>query len=71
MTENKREKFVRLAELRVNNALKSIQVVSNLANKSSYEYDDNDAKKIIKALKEAVSDLELKFKGNSQSSFKL
>ena len=45
--------------------------MSNLANKSSYQYDDKDARKIIKALKDAVSDLELKFKGNSQSSFKL
>ncbi|OWY13515.1 hypothetical protein B6V73_17150 [Thioclava sp. JM3] len=65
MTE-KREKFVRLAEGRTRTALDAIRKIGNLSNKRAYEYDDQDVKKIIKALREATSDLERKF--NSSSS---
>jgi hypothetical protein len=70
----KRTKFVKLAEGRVQAALGAIRKIGNLANKRSYEYDDGDVKKILKALKEAVADLERKFDpsgGPSQKTFKL
>jgi len=70
----KRTKFVKLAEGRVQAALGAIRKIGNLANRRSYNYDDGDVKKILKALKEAVSDLERKFDpsgGPSQKTFKL
>ena len=36
----KREKFVRLAQSRTVNAIKSIRVIGKLGNKSHYEYDE-------------------------------
>lgn len=62
MEESKREKFVRLAESRMNNALKQIELLSNLSNTRAYEYEMSDIDQIVKTLKNAVSDLEHSFK---------
>lgn len=71
--ETKREKFVRLVENRMNNTLKQIELLSNLSNKSAYEYNQSDVDKILKALKHAISDLEKSFNAsnNIQKKFKL
>lgn len=71
--ETKREKFVRLAESRMDNTLKNIELLSNLANTSNYEYTQADIDKMIKALKSAVSDLEKSFShsSNTNKKFKL
>lgn len=66
MTE-KREKFVRLAEGRTRTALEAIRKIGNLSNKRAYEFDEQDVKKITKALREATNDLERKF-GSSQGA---
>jgi hypothetical protein len=50
-----REKFVSLASKRVSRALKDIQLIGNLANRSNYEYTDADVTKIFKALTEEVA----------------
>ncbi|MCW9033718.1 MAG: hypothetical protein OQJ97_05810 [Rhodospirillales bacterium] len=69
----KREKFVKLAEGRTQSALTALRKIGNLSNKRAYDYTDADIKKIIRALKEAVSDVERKFNssGEQQDSFKL
>ena len=64
---SKRENFVRLAESRVSKAIKSIQVIGNLANRSNYEYSEADAKAIINALQKELSDLQTKFRLVSKS----
>jgi len=58
----KREIFVKTAEVRVNRALKHIKIIADLNNKTLYVYSDDDMKKIIKALKDAVLEIENKFK---------
>ena len=63
----KRENFVRLAESRVSKAIKSIQVIGNLANRSNYEYSEEDAKAIVNALQKELSDLQAKFRLVSKS----
>ncbi len=57
----KREKFVKLAEGRTQLALDAIRKIGNLSNRRAYEFDEGDVKKIIKALRDATSDLERKF----------
>jgi hypothetical protein len=59
--EADRKKFVELAEKRVNRALKDIQLIGNLSNRSNYFYTDEDALKIYKALRKAVDDMKSKF----------
>ena len=73
-TANKRDKFVNLAEKRVNNAIKAIKIVGNLSNRSSYEYSDRDVQKIVSALRQEIQVLQQRFAaGGSKPSngFKL
>lgn len=63
--ETKREKFVRLAEKRMDNILKGIELMGNLANTNNYEYTQEDLHKIVKTLKSAVSDLEHTYNASS------
>ena len=71
----KREIFVKTAEVRVNRALKHIKIIGELNDKSTYVYSDADVKKIVKALKNAVLEIEAKFKEpvfiNKKEEFKL
>ena len=62
-----REKFVELAQKRVNKAIKDIKLIGNLSNKSNYSYSDEDAKKIYAALKKALEEMKARFdsKGNA------
>ena len=69
-----RQKFVQLAEARVTRALKDIKLIGNLSNRSNYVYTDEDAKKIIAALKKAVDETKSRFeaKGDPETeAFKL
>ena len=71
---DKRENFVRLAEGRTQSALDAIRKLGNLSNKRAYEFTDADIRKISKALKDAIADVERRFGASSEStdtSFKL
>ncbi len=57
----KRLKFRELAEKRTNKALDAIRVIGNLSNRQLYEYDEAEVRKVIKALRDAVGDVESKF----------
>lgn len=59
--KDKREKFVKLAEGRVQAALTAIRKIGNLSNRRSYEFTEADVKKIMKALRDAMSEAERKF----------
>ena len=50
MSETDRQKFVRLANKRVNSAIKAIELIGNLSNRSNYDYTPEDAEKILSAL---------------------
>ena len=43
------DKFRKLATQRVNNALKHIKLVSNLANRRTYDYSEDQVKSIFDA----------------------
>lgn len=67
---DKSNKFIELANKRVNRAIKDLQLVGNLANKANYDYTDDQAKKILKALQQEVDFLKQAFSatGDSQKS---
>ena len=46
----KRDKFVELAEKRVNNAIKQIQLIGNLSNTGNYEFQEADYQRIFRAI---------------------
>ncbi|ATP92629.1 hypothetical protein RMT88_17655 [Bacillus altitudinis] len=69
MTNNKMEKFEELAEKRVSETLKKIQLIGNLANKNNYDYTDKHVKQIIETLDSELKLLKNKFaEGNSERS---
>jgi len=57
----KKDKFVLLVEKRVNRALKSIQVIGNLSNRSLYDYSDEDVRQITKALEDEIKELKRRY----------
>lgn len=68
MSETDREKFVRLATARVNKAIKAIQVIGNLSNRSNYSYDQADVEKIFRALTAEIKTCRQKFEAGSSQS---
>ena len=70
-----RQKFVQLAEARVNKALKDIQLIGNLSNRSNYDYTDEDVEKIFRALTREISACKKRFelskRKNAWSGFTL
>lgn len=76
MNENidKKERFVTIAEKRVNNAIRVIKSIGNLSNKRNYSYDEKQVKKIISALRSTVKEVENTFlvpEKKSSGQFKL
>jgi hypothetical protein len=69
----RRKKFVKLAEGRVQAALTAIRKIGNLSNRRSYQFDETDVKKIMKALRDAMAETERRFDPSSGPSgtFKL
>lgn len=65
---DKRAKFVELANKRVNRCLNDLRLVGNLANTGAYEYSEEDAKKIIRALQREIDQLKSKFNESADSS---
>lgn len=57
LSSEKREKFVQLAESRTINAIRAIRVIGKLGNKSHYQYDEADVKKIVSTLNKEVEAL--------------
>lgn len=71
MSETKSERFRRLAEKRTNAAIEHIRVIGNLANRSAYEYTDEDVAQLFKALNEAVRTCRAKFDDRAMRRFQL
>jgi hypothetical protein len=70
----KREKFVQLAQSRTVNAIRAIRVIGKLGNKSHYDYDAADVKKIVGALNKEIDALKARMSnqgGKAEVEFKL
>ena len=70
----KHEKFRELAEGRTNRAILAIERIGKLSNRQLYEWDDAELRKILKAHKDAVGDVERSFsapKAKGNHRFKL
>lgn len=68
MNREKRDRFVRLAIKRVNRAIRDIRLIGNLSNRSVYEFGDDDARKIIRALQKELETLKARFSGPGDAS---
>lgn len=57
----KRQKFRDLAESRTTKAIEAISRIGNLSNRQVYEYEDAEVKKIMRALRDTVAEVEARF----------
>ena len=62
------DKFKNLAEKRVNNAIKQIRLVSNLSNRHTYDYNDEQIKHIFSALRTELDTAQAKFKAGKANN---
>lgn len=71
--ETKNERFKRLAVKRTRQVLNEIRVLSNLSNKTLYEYKPEELRKIFGAIRDSLLKAEARFKGEQKSEieFKL
>lgn len=65
-----REKFVRLAEQRVNKTIKMLELIGNLSNRSNYSYSEEDVRKILRVLQQKLKELEARFEYSNGSNKK-
>jgi hypothetical protein len=61
----KRQNFVRLAEARVNRALREIRLIGNLSNRSAYAYSDTDVRQIFKTLQRELDSAKARYAGDN------
>ena len=59
--EKKHAKFRELAEKRTSKALETVRLIGNLSNRQTYVYEEAEVRKIVKALRDAVSEVEARF----------
>jgi len=57
----KRERFERLAIYRTNEVLRKLQILGHCANRSAYEYSEEDINKIFVAIEKQVKETRAKF----------
>lgn len=70
----KRDNFVRLAENRVNRALREIRLIGNLSNRGAYAYTESDVRSIFKTLQRELDAAKARFTGDnglSEREFRL
>jgi len=65
MKEESNLKFKKLANARVNKAIKLIKLIGNLSNKSHYSYSKKQSKQIIDALQQEINYIKNKFNNPS------
>lgn len=70
---DRRERFVRIVEKRVNNVLQNLDSLGNCSNKRNYEYSEKDVKIIFNEIEKKVKEIRGKFENTSsrKSSFRL
>lgn len=71
MTENRKEKFRRLAIYRTNVVLEKLRILGNLANKANYDYTDEEVIKIFTAIESQLRTIKYMFSKSSKRDFKL
>ena len=71
MEQERRERFKRLAVYRTNEVLKKLKVLSNCANRSAYEYTEEEIAKIFSEIERSVRESKAKFHFPKKKEFKL
>ena len=65
--QEKAERFKRVAENRTNKIIDQIRLLGNCANRSNYEYSDEDIKKIFSAIESELKETKFKYQTRSKN----
>lgn len=65
--KEKSERFKRVAEGRTNKIIDQIRLLGNCANKSNYEYSDDEVKRIFSAIEIELKEAKSKFQQSSKT----
>jgi hypothetical protein len=68
MTQRARQKFVELAEKRVNKTIKDIRLIGNLSNRSNYKYEESDVRAIFTVLERELKQARERFTSHLSDS---
>lgn len=72
MVDDKKERFVRIAERRTNNILEQLRLLGNCSNKNNYSYTEEDVKKIFSVIETEIKEVKMKFNSKAnKEKFKL
>ena len=73
LTESKHERFVRIAERRVNKILDSLDSLGKCSNKKNYEYTVADVSKIFQTIEKKTKGIKALYQDSNQknNSFRL
>lgn len=63
MSDIKKERFIKVAQTRVNKTLRDLDSLMQCANKNSYEYTDEQVNKMLKTIDDKVYELHQTFHG--------
>ena len=69
--ESKKERFIRVVEKRVQNAVESIRKISQCSNRRMYEWDEYQLKTIWLALESEINKCKESYKSDHNQIFKL
>ncbi len=69
--ESRHERFKRIAAKRTNDILEKIRILGNCANRSSYDYTDDEVNKIFAEIDKQLKAIKAKFLGGRRERFKL
>ena len=64
---NNRERFIRIAERRINRIMDALEKLSDCSNQRNYDYSNTDIKKIFEKIEKKLKETRLKFQGTSKN----
>jgi hypothetical protein len=71
INNEKRDRFKRLAVYRTNEVLRRLKVLGNCANRSAYNYNEEDINKIFSEIERKTKEIKAKFHFSKNKEFKL
>lgn len=69
-SETKRQKFERIAERRVNEAVRVLRLIGNLADRRNYDFSEAHVRQVLNAVDQEVRALKARFRYESAESEK-
>ena len=72
-SDTKRNRFIKIAERRVNQVLNNLDSLGKCSNKRNYQYTEEEVNKIFREIEKKVKEIKVRFQGEdtNKSRFKL